>query len=608
MSDENPFPRTRRRVRKPTCHKKFLNKEKVQKGLEHFSQSGNLIPAKTFKEQVDCKCAKECAKRIDVQRQYEIFKTFYEISSWSSKTIFLRGCITRCEVENRLSDQNPILPLQTVSYNYTYKLLDRNGIAHQVCKEFFCTCLQITCNRANRAFNSVHKNPSAIERRGQAPSVNKVPDNDKLFVKQFIDRFPRYRSHYNRSMSDRYYLKPGLNIKKIYREYDKVCVEDNRAVVTEHMFRDIFNTQFNIHFKRPKTDTCKICDDLKARLKNEKLSNEERRNFEETLKLHHVSVEEKKLKFQTDLAEAKDSHGEVEFFTFDLQKTLETPSLSTSVAYYSRQLWTYNLCIYNEVTNRAYMYMWYENVASRGADAIGSCIIKHLQAHIGADAKKVYLYSDSCGGQNRNIKMTLLLKKVLCLLDNVDEITQKFFIPGHSYNSCDRCFALIEKEKKVTSEVYVPEHWMNIVRHAKKKEPKFDVIQMCANDFFSSDCLLNLIVNRKVNSDNIKINWFDFDEIKNIKDKPFILFIKERKNLNRFVEVHIYKKNILEGMFIDATLNQAKETTISKKKKEDLIGLLRYVPAEYHDFYKQLTCEDQETDNDFGLASDFEEE
>lgn len=214
MTDENPFPRTRKRVRRPTCHKKFLNKQKVEKGLEHFSKSGNLIPAKTFKVQMDCKCA----KNIDVQRQYEIFKTFYELSSWSSKTIFLRGCMTRCEVENRLSDQNPILPLQTVSYNYTYKLLDRNGIAHQVCKEFFCTCLQITCNKANRAFDSVHNNPSAIDRRGKASSVNKVPDNDKLFVKQFIDRFPHYRSHYNRSMSERYYLMPGLNINFFYRE------------------------------------------------------------------------------------------------------------------------------------------------------------------------------------------------------------------------------------------------------------------------------------------------------------------------------------------------------------------------------------------------------
>lgn len=93
--------------------------------------------------------------------------------------------------------------------------------------------------------------------------------------------------------------------------------------------------------------------------------------------------------------------------------------------------------------------------------------------------------------------MTLLMKKLLYLLDNLENITQKFFIPGHSYNSCDRSFALIEKQRKVTTEIYVPSHWMNMVRVSKKKEPKFEVIQMEQNDFFCVDPLLNLIVNRK---------------------------------------------------------------------------------------------------------------
>lgn len=38
--------------------------------------------------------------------------------------------------------------------------------------------------------------------------------------------------------------------------------------------------------------------------------------------------------------------------TFDLEKALETPKLSTNIAYYKRQLWTYNLCIYDEVENK----------------------------------------------------------------------------------------------------------------------------------------------------------------------------------------------------------------------------------------------------------------
>jgi len=63
-------------------------------------------------------------------------------------------------------------------------------------------------------------------------------------------------------------------------------------------------------------------------------------------------------------------------FTFDLQKTLITPSISTGVAYYKRQLATYNLGNHNLANNDATMFMWHEGLASRGASEIGSCIWK----------------------------------------------------------------------------------------------------------------------------------------------------------------------------------------------------------------------------------------
>lgn len=45
-------------------------------------------------------------------------------------------------------------------------------------------------------------------------------------------------------------------------------------------------------------------------------------------------------------------------------------------------LWTFNLCIHDEVTGKGHMYMWSENMASRGADEIGSCVMKHLQTYV----------------------------------------------------------------------------------------------------------------------------------------------------------------------------------------------------------------------------------
>lgn len=136
----------------------------------------------------------------------------------------------------------------------------------------------------------------------------------------------------------------------------------------------------------------------------------------------------------------------------------------------------------------------------RGANEIGSCLIRHMHndcALQNRNSEKIILYSDSCGGQNHSIKMTMLLKKLLTSLENVNTIVREFFISGHSYNSCNRCFGAIEKQRKATEEIFVPAHWENVVRVAKKRDPKFEVVHMTRNDFYSSQDILNLIVNRK---------------------------------------------------------------------------------------------------------------
>lgn len=69
--------------------------------------------------------------------------------------------------------------------------------------------------------------------------------------------------------------------------------------------------------------------------------------------------------------------------------------------------------------------------------------------------------------------------------NELQSIEQRFFVSGHSYNSCDRCFGVIEKQKRITEMIYVPQHWVNIIAQAKKKEPKFNVIEMKREDFLS---------------------------------------------------------------------------------------------------------------------------
>lgn len=177
------------------------------------------------------------------------------------------------------------------------------------------------------------------------------------------------------------------------------------------------------------------------------------------------------------------------------------------------------------------MYVWNESVASRGAQEIGSCVVYHLKNHIPDTTKNVILYSDACGGQNRNIKMTLLLKKALEEgIKDIVNIEQKFFVTGHSYNSCDRAFALIEKEKKFTEQIFVPNDWLKVIENSKKTETAFVVTEMKRENFFSTEILQNMITNRKKTTEKNKVNWHKIRKISNVKNDPFRL-INDQEDL-----------------------------------------------------------------------------
>lgn len=97
---------------------------------------------------------------------------------------------------------------------------------------------------------------------------------------------------------------------------------------------------------------------------------------------HLQTVKKVKEAFDETKKFAQDEANNAEMFTFDLQRALELPSMSTSVAFYCRKLWVYNLCILDAKRNEAYMYVWDENIASRGAQEISSCLLKHFQLYL----------------------------------------------------------------------------------------------------------------------------------------------------------------------------------------------------------------------------------
>lgn len=125
------------------------------------------------------------------------------------------------------------------------------------------------------------------------------------------------------------------------------------------MYRNTFNTEFNLGFGSPKSDTCSVFD----------------RNGGDADHKKHATHAKKQDK------EAQGNEN-IYFITFDLQKTLPLPKLSTSIAFYLRQLWLYNLGVHfvSQKTSGGFFQLWTEDEGGRGSEEIPSALLASLDA------------------------------------------------------------------------------------------------------------------------------------------------------------------------------------------------------------------------------------
>lgn len=264
-------------------------------------------------------------------------------------------------------------------------------------------------------------------------------------------------------------------------------------------------------------------------------------------------------------------------FAFDLQKTLPTPMLTCSKVYYSRQLWTYNLGVHNLSSKSATMFMWPEHLGSRGSQEIMSCLLKYIKS-LPPTVKHLDAYSDNAGGQNKNKNIV----KFWCFIvsnTEIQTVDHKFLVSGHSFLECDQDFALIEKFKRNSSFVFVPEDWYSLVAKASRK---FTVSQMSQEDFKSIDEMSKLMKNQIKGIR--KMQWLHFEKL-----SPYTLFYKETVNEDLpFTSTSLKKTTGRPQTTVQLKPLYDGPINIKTPKFKDLMGLLPFIPPVHHQFYRGL--------------------
>lgn len=455
-------------------------------------------------------------------------------------------------------------------------------------------------------------------RKGNCSQKQVSPEHADYIMKH-IKSFPAEESHYGREKSSRLYLSSDLNVQRMYELYQDQCGGDNLTPVHYNTYRRAFNS-LNLKFRKPKIDTCNTCDMFKIELQVEK---DERKRKEIIVRkdAHHLEAQRIYSEKRDDKKRAEQDMS-VRTISFDLQKQLATPYLTCGRAFYSRQLYTYNLTIYETQIdgNIPVCYIWDETRAKRGSKEIGSCLWHYFKG-LPACVEEVIMYSDRCAGQNNNRTVLFIMAYVteLAAADGRKlSICHKFMASGHSHMECDTIHSAIERAKKRTQvNIETPHDWTLFISSIRRSPPII-VKDMEQRDFFDFSVLESRYTVPKCTINN---ETFKFKEARVFlcsSESPGLVQFKKDVGDNDFQCIKLLTTTTVALKHIQLKPILTKPIVLPTAKLEDLRRLLPFVSQKwyYEAFLKSLAppgrgrkprntdCDNFDADFDYECVND----
>jgi hypothetical protein len=247
--------RSRKRAKNENKWKKNVRKENYQKGLKHVNSVKNEVNAKEVQPTCYQKCYFKCNSKISHNERQQLFDSYYSCDFAGKRAFIIRTVekTLKCSKVNKNSMRN---------YSFKYHIYLGNEKL-RVYKKFYLATLNIS----QIAVYFAHKNKDSVSgtpfpSKAGKHVKSKISNERKNFVIEHIDSIPRVESHYCRSDTSKQYFESSLNLVKLYELYKEKCENSfpPKIPVKIRFYRNIFNTEFNIEFVKPKKDLCDICE------------------------------------------------------------------------------------------------------------------------------------------------------------------------------------------------------------------------------------------------------------------------------------------------------------------------------------------------------------
>nr|CAH7748207.1 unnamed protein product [Callosobruchus chinensis] len=357
----------KKRLRFPEKWRKNVAKALRNNGKEYVSVSkdGKVRPARTIQPPCGDKCKLQCSKKFTEEDRNLLFTEYWNLGDLQRQRDFLATNMSLVQPKYQYKRDSS----HRQQNHAFYFILNNQRI--RVCKCFFKATLAINDRPIRTVAQKKLLAPTGQiiepDKRGRHGKHPKLDAAIKDGVRNHINSIPRVESHYARSNTTKQFIEGGKTIADLHRDYLLLCEEKKIPSVNYNMYSKIFNEEFNLSFFVPKKDQCDYCTAFEQMTTQEKASQLEEYNQHHKEKT--LAREEKE----------RDKSSNKHVAVYDLQATLPCPKGETSNFYYISKLNVYNFTIFNLKTKDVECYVWHEGHAHRGADEIGTCVLKYLE-------------------------------------------------------------------------------------------------------------------------------------------------------------------------------------------------------------------------------------
>lgn len=583
-------------------YKRNVIKTAKVKGQAYTSYSGKHVDQRV-QECFNCRCAVKCYAKLTDETKSDIWNNFYSFENKNVQDTYLQGLIEKRQAKRRRSkkkdldlsedddqmatdDEKVSRPTKMKTNFFTY-YLKIDGELQVVCKNTFMKVHDITAKRVRRLCMLLVAGKSPVDLRGKMRSCNAIKGEVCIKIHEHISKFEAKKTHYGGKPKE--YLDARLNVKIMHNMFLESYPECNS--VTYSFYRKYFLENFSLTFGRPQVDVCSTCERFSSKMRDQSLSDNTKRGVAAEQIIHKRRAK----KFYTALKDASvNKDDDTVAIAFDYMQNQPLPHIPVQEVFYLRQLWVNIFCIHNLKTNDANLYLYHEGQAHKSPDEVCSFLLKYIQT-LPNTVKKLLVFSDGTGGQNKNHAVTRFLLS-LCDTGRFESITHYFPVRGHSFMPCDRDFGSIKRVMRKTDRIFTIDQYGELFKRSSTRD-RFTICHIQTDDILSFKSWWPTYYKKLVISDETSGRGIRREDRIAFKISSFRQFNYDSTKKGKIVAAEHIGGLITNTFSLAKTDNQPilpsrkaypeSRVPINHKKIADLNKLTPYLCG-YEDFYNQI--------------------